>query len=180
MLERLQLLEAANIGVGGGQVGDGLLICVGLRVIFLLRNGVRLAQILPTISGDLRNIQLRGGLLTTGASLGQFLIDFRSIDVREQCALGNVAANVPVPAPQVSTGASVDWGLFVGLQGGGQHEFFVWFFRNGVNDRDRGNGIDFRFLGQGAPGTKAAEHARSTAQQQHDYHQHDNDHRPAR
>ena len=46
-----------------------LLIAARLRVGFLLRNRIRLAQILPTVGGDLRQIPLRDHLLAAGAGL---------------------------------------------------------------------------------------------------------------
>ncbi len=61
VLERFQLLEAADIGVGGSQVGQSLLISAGLRVGFLLGDGIRLAQILPAIGGDFGDVELSRG-----------------------------------------------------------------------------------------------------------------------
>ena len=46
----------------------------------------------------------------------------------------HLAANVLIPAQQVSAGAGVDGRLFVGLQGCGKHEFLIGLFRNGMND----------------------------------------------
>ncbi len=83
MLERLQLFEAAHVGVGCRKVGHRLLVAAGLHVRFLLGNGVSLAQVLPAIGGYLRNVQLSGNLLASGARLHEFLVDFRCIDLRQ-------------------------------------------------------------------------------------------------
>ena len=115
-LERLQLFKAANVRVRRCEVGLGLLVGARLCIGFLLGNRIRLAQVLPAVRGNLREIHLRRDLLPASARLGQLLIDFRSINIGEQLALFDVAANIFVPVQQISIGASVDGRLFVGLQ----------------------------------------------------------------
>src|ERR1017187_4797856 len=100
MLERLQLLEATDIGVARGEVGLGLLARARLGAGFLMGNGIRLAQILPTICRNFRQIPLGRNLTAASAGLRQFLIDLRSINLGQQVALVNSAAYVLIPAQQ--------------------------------------------------------------------------------
>ena len=69
-----------------------------------------------TISIDLGQVHLGHDLLPVGADLHQLLVHLGRIDVGQQIALGDAAADVLVPAQQIAVGASVDRRLFVSLQ----------------------------------------------------------------
>ena len=84
-----------------------------------------------------------------GAGLGELLIHFRCVDVREQSALLDAAADVVIPLLQIPAGARVNGGFHIGLQGSGEDKVFLRRFRGRMNDGDRGNRKGFRFLGQG-------------------------------
>ena len=81
VLERLELFEAAHVGVGGGQVGLALLVSAALLVGLLRGDRVGLAQVLPALGGDLGQFHLRENLLARGAGLVQLLIHLRRIDL---------------------------------------------------------------------------------------------------
>ena len=74
--------------------------------------------------------------IEVGFGLRELLIDFRSIDVGEQCALRNSGADIEIPLLQVAVGTRVDGRLNVGLHGSRKHEIFLGF---GL-DRRMGNG----------------------------------------
>ena len=98
VLERLEFFQAANIRVPRCQVGECLLVAACLLVGFLLGNRVGLAQVCPAVSGDLRQPQRRFDLLAAGSGLGKLLVDFWSVNRRQQFSLLNLASHVLVPA----------------------------------------------------------------------------------
>ena len=170
VLEGFQLFQAPNVGVGRVEVGLGLLVSTGLLIGFLLRNRVGLAQADIAVGIDLGQVHLRHDLLPVGAGLHQLLVHLRGVDVGQQFALGDAAADVFVPAQQIAVGASVNRRLFVGLQRSRQHQFLVGLFRRGMDDGNRGNGFALGLVGQHVAVVHAHEHrdhAANDQQQQH-------------
>ena len=180
VLEAFELLQALDVGIGGGEIRHGLLIAAALRVGFLLRDRIGLAQGLIAVGIDLGQIHCGDDLLARGARLHQFLIDFRRVDVGQQLALLHAAANVLVPAQQVAVGAGVDRRLDVGLQRAGQHQFLVGLFRDGMNHGDGGNGVLLGLVGQDAAVVHAGEHGDDAGDEQHQQHDADKQQRFAR
>ena len=148
MLESFQILQALDVGVGRGQIGHGLLIAAALGVGFLLRDRIGLAQRLIAVGIDLGQIHRGHDLLARRPGLQQLLIDFRRIDIRQQLALRDVAADVLVPAQQIAVGAGVDRRLDISLQSARQHQFLVRLFGRGMDHGHRGHGVLLSGVGQ--------------------------------
>ena len=119
-----------------------------MLVGFLLRNRVGLPQIRPAVGGDLRQLQRRLDLLAAGPGLREFLVDFRSVNRRQQFALLNLASHVLVPAQKVAVGARKNRRLFKGLQISGQHQFVVSGLGLRLHHGDSRNRDGFRFFRQ--------------------------------
>ena len=175
ILERLKLFETADIRIRSGKVRERLLVAAGLLVGFLLRNRVRLAQIRPTVGGDLGQCQCGFDLLTTGPGLRELLIDFRCVDRRQQFTLLHLASNVLVPAQKVAIRAGKNGGLDIGLQVSRQHQFVVSRLGLGLYNRNVRDRDGFGFLYQRIRFASPVQKSNCARDEQHDQgncHQH--------
>ena len=95
-LEALQLAQPLDVRVGGGEVGARLRVAAAPLVELLLRDRVLLAQRLPALDRALRERQARRRLLARGDGLRQLLVDLGRLDLGEQLAFLDAAADVLV------------------------------------------------------------------------------------
>jgi hypothetical protein len=121
-LEVAQLLQALHVGVGAGQVGLGLREAAAALFQLLLRHGVALAQRLPALDRGLGQFQAGGGLVARGDGLRQLLVELGRLDLGQQLALLDAAADVLGPAAQVAAGARRHRRLHEALQRAGQRQ----------------------------------------------------------
>src|SRR5205814_6448832 len=118
-------------------------------VNFLFAHAVGLNEFGVARRGDFGKMGVCFCRVEIGAGLGELLVHFRCVDVREQSALLDAAADVVIPLLQIPAGARVNGGFHISLQGSGEDKVFLRRFRGRMNDGDRGNRKGFRFLGQG-------------------------------
>ncbi len=124
-LERLQVAQPRHVGRGrlGGCGLRGRI--AGLLVRVLFGYGLGRQQSLPPRVGALGEILVCARGRQIGLCLGQLLVDFRGLDLREQLSLGDGRADVGIPGFQVAAGARVDRRLNEGLYGPGQDQLFA-------------------------------------------------------
>ena len=106
--EPFKLTQALGVGVGCREVGGGLGAGAAPLIEFLLRYGVLGAQRLPARQCAFGQSKAGCGLFAGGDRLRQLLVDFRRVEFGKQVAFFDAAADVLVPAPQVTTGACGD------------------------------------------------------------------------
>ena len=148
MLEGFQFFEPPHVGFRGSYVGDfGFQIPDGV-IDFLLRDAVGLDEFLVTRCGDPGEIRVGLCGIEFGARLRQLLIHFGSVDVRQQLALPDAAADVVIPLFQIAVGARIDGRFDIGLHGAGEDEVLLRRFHRGMNHGHGGNRQRFRFLGE--------------------------------
>ena len=100
--EALQLAQPLDVGVGRGEVGRGLARAAAPLVELLLRDDVLLAQRFPALDRALRQRQARRRLLARRLRLRQLLVDLGRLDLGQQLALLDMAADVLGPALDVA------------------------------------------------------------------------------
>jgi hypothetical protein len=147
LLESLQLLQPAHVGVGRGQAGLGLLVAAGLLIGFLGRNRTALEQVLPAFRADLGQFHLGRDLLAGGPGLGQLLVDLGRVDLGQEFSGLHVAADVVGPAHQVAAGAGVDRRILERQQRSGQHQVLVGILPDRTDHGHAGHRV-----GEGGPG----------------------------
>ena len=168
VLERLELLQALQVGVGGGEVRARLHEAGAALVEILLRDDVLLAQRVPARDGGLG--QRHGGrrLVARGLGLRDLLVELGRLELGEHVALLDVAADVLVPALDVARRARRDRRLHGALQRAGQRHRAAGAGGLGQRRLD----VDRRVLGHAgvellAVGRAAQHGARGAQAQQH-------------
>ena len=148
MLEGFQLFQPAHVRLCRFHVGDfGFQIANGI-VYFLFGDAVGLNEFLVTRRRDPGEVRVGLGGIQVGARLGQLLIYFRSVDVREQFALPDAAADIVIPLFQIAVGACVDRRFDICLHGAGEDQVFLRRFHRGMKYGHGGDGERFCFLGE--------------------------------
>ena len=151
-LERLQLAQPRHVGrgrLGGGGLRSRI---AGLFVRVLLGYGLGCKQGLPSRIGALGKVLVCAGRRQIGLCLGQLLIDFRGLDLREQLSLDDRRADVRIPDLEVAIGSCVDRRLNECLYGARQHQFLAACARfggGGRHGRYGSRGILFDEFGAG-------------------------------
>src|SRR6516162_2571451 len=84
-----------------------------------------------------------------------------------------MAANVFIPAQQISVGTREDGRFFIGLYGSGEHQLLVRAFGRWMDDGHNRNGFALGVSGEGPAGPYAAEHADCATNNKHKQHQAD-------
>ena len=93
-------------------------------------------------------MHVRFGCAEIGACLAKLLIDFRSVDFREQLPRLYARADVHVPAFQVAVRARIDRSIFEGLHVSRENDFLARGGLFGLCDHDAGHGKLIRLVAQ--------------------------------
>ena len=151
-LEGLALLEPAHVGLSRLDAG-GLELEVRLFFGgFLLADTGGLEEFGPARSRGPGQGQGGLGPGKLGSCLGQFLVQLRRVDFRQQVPFLYLGADIGQPAPEIAAGAGVDRRFQEGFDFGGQRQ---------AGDRlagsrgDEAHGLDGQFAGLGPQGGAA-------------------------
>src|SRR5579859_769042 len=122
VLERLERLQPADVGLGG--VGDRLLRrrIARLLVDGLLRHRLRGDERAPALGRQDRKLFVGLGTGEIGLGLVELLIKIRRIDRGQYLAGRDMGADILVPALQIAADPRIDGGAVVGLNGAGQRQ----------------------------------------------------------
>ena len=85
-----------------------------------------------------------------GARLRELFIHFRRVDVRQQIAFLNPAADIVIPLLEIAVGARVNRGLDERFHRSRQHQVFLARFGSWVDHANSLNRKRFRFFREGA------------------------------
>ena len=170
-LEALELAQALDVGVGRREVGLGLRFTAAPLVELLLRHGIAFAQRLPAFHAAFGQRKALCRLLARRDALRQLLVHLRGVDLGQQLALGDAAADVLVPALEIAAGARRNGRLHIALQRTGQHQALRGAARTRLGDLDVLLGAFGRAFFQGLCIGDAAEHraAGSGGEQEHQH-----------